>query len=255
MFKNVIVRRPCRAMVDGITTADLGRPDYGLALKQHDNYIEALKQCGVEVTILESNEEFPDSCFMEDVALCTKHCVIITRPGALSRRKEILQEDIQAALSKFFQHIEYIKEPGTVEAGDIMMVGNHFYIGLSERTNEEGANQMISILGKYGLTGSVVPLEKVLHLKTGLSYIENNNLLVAGEFVESPIFKDFNKIIINDEEGYSANCIWVNHIVLVPKGYPITKTSIESLGYKVIEVDTSEYRKIDGGLSCLSLRF
>lgn len=255
MFKNVIVRRPCKAMVDGITTADLGKPDYDLALKQHDSYIESLKECGVEVTILEANEEFPDSCFVEDVALCTKHCVIVTRPGALSRRKEVLQEDMQMALKGFFENIEYIKEPGTIEAGDIMMVGDHFYIGLSERTNEEGANQMISILEKYGLSGSVVPLKEVLHLKTGLSYIENNNLLVAGEFVSSPIFKDFNKIVINEDESYSANCIWVNDIVLVPKGYEATKRAIESFGYKVIEVDTSEYRKIDGGLSCLSLRF
>lgn len=255
MFKNVIVRRPCKAMVQGITTAELGKPDYELALKQHDDYIEALKECGVEVTVLEANEEFPDSCFVEDVALCTKNCVIVTRPGALSRRNEVLQGDMQEALKRFFEHIEYIKEPGTVEAGDIMMVGDHFYIGLSARTNEDGANQMISILEKYGLSGSVVSLEKVLHLKTGLSYIENNNLLVAGEFVSSPIFKDFNKIVINEDESYSANCIWVNDIVLVPKGYPATKTAIESAGYKVIEVDTSEYRKIDGGLSCLSLRF
>lgn len=255
MFKNVIVRRPCKAMVQGITTAELGKPDYELALKQHDDYIEALKECGVEVTVLEANEEFPDSCFVEDVALCTKNCVIVTRPGVLSRRNEVLQGDMQEALKRFFEHIEYIKEPGTVEAGDIMMVGDHFYIGLSARTNEDGANQMISILEKYGLSGSVVSLEKVLHLKTGLSYIENNNLLVAGEFVSSPIFKDFNKIVINEDESYSANCIWVNDIVLVPKGYPATKTAIESAGYKVIEVDTSEYRKIDGGLSCLSLRF
>ena len=102
MFKNVIVRRPCKAMVDGITTAELGKPDYDLALKQHNSYIEALKECGVEVTILEANEEFPDSCFVEDVALCTKHCVIVTRPGALSRQKEVLQEDMQTALKGFF---------------------------------------------------------------------------------------------------------------------------------------------------------
>ncbi len=135
------------------------------------------------------------------------------------------------------------------------MVGDHYYIGLSARTNEEGAKQIIDILRKYGLDGSVVPLKEVLHLKTWLSYIENNNLLVAGEFVTSPIFKEFNKIIINDDENYSANCIWVNDVVIVPAGYPTTKKAIEDVGYKVKEVDTSEYRKIDGGLSCLSLRF
>lgn len=255
MFKNVIVRRPCRAIVNGITTANLGKPDYELALKQHDKYIETLKSCGVDVTVLEANEEFPDSCFVEDVALCTKKCVIVTRPGAMSRRKEIMQLDMQETLKKFFSNIEYIKEPGTIEAGDIMMVGDQFYIGLSERTNESGAKQMIDILEKYELSGTVVPLKEVLHLKTGVSYLENNNLLVAGEFVNSPLFKDFNKIVIDKEESYSANCIWVNDTVLIPKGYPKTKEAIENKGYKVVEVDTSEYRKIDGGLSCLSLRF
>lgn len=255
MFKNVIVRRPCRAIVNGITTANLGKPDYELALKQHDKYIETLKSCGVDVTVLEANEEFPDSCFVEDVALCTKKCVIVTRPGAMSRREEIMQLDMQETLKKFFSNIEYIKEPGTIEAGDIMMVGDQFYIGLSERTNESGAKQMIDILEKYELSGTVVPLKEVLHLKTGVSYLENNNLLVAGEFVNSPLFKDFNKIVIDKEESYSANCIWVNDTVLIPKGYPKTKEAIENKGYKVVEVDTSEYRKIDGGLSCLSLRF
>ena len=255
MFKNVIVRRPCKALAEGITTASLGKPDYELALKQHDKYIETLKECGVNVTVLEANEDFPDSCFVEDVALCTSKCAIVTCPGALSRRDEILQKDMQEALEKFYKNIEYIKEPGTVEAGDIMMVGDHFYIGLSARTNEEGAKQMIDILRKYGLDGSVVLLKEVLHLKTGLAYLENNNLLVAGEFVTSPIFNDFNKIVINEDESYSANCIWINGIVIVPAGYPTTKKAIEDAGYEVKEVDTSEYRKIDGGLSCLSLRF
>ncbi len=255
MFENVIVRKPCKAMVEGITSADLGKPNYELALKQHDNYIETLKNCGVNVTVLEADEKYPDSCFVEDVALCTQKCVIVTRPGALSRRGEIEAQDMKAALEKFYDNIEYIVDPGTVEAGDIMMVGDHFYIGLSARTNEEGGRQMIEILKKYGMTGSIVPLREVLHLKTGLAYLENNNLLVAGEFVTSPEFKNFNKIIINPEESYSANCIWVNDVVIVPEGYSGTKTAIEAAGYKVVEVDTSEFRKLDGGLSCLSLRF
>ena len=95
----------------------------------------------------------------------------------------------------------------------------------------------------------------MLHLKTGLAYLENNNLLVAGEFIDDPKFKDFNKIIIPEDEGYAANCIWMNDYVLVPAGYPKVKKSIEELGYKILEVDTSEYKKLDGGLSCLSLRF
>lgn len=256
MFKNVIVKRPSRSMVNGITSApELGKPDYELALKQHDDYIQALKSCNVEVTVLEADERFPDSCFVEDTAVITKNCAIICNPGADSRNKEI--EDMKETIKKFFSEdkIEYITSPGTLEGGDVMMVGNHFYIGKSFRTNEEGARQFIEKLEKHGYTGSIVTLEEVLHLKTGLAYLENNNLLVAGEFIDKEDFKNFNKIVISQDDSYSANCIWVNDNVIVPYGYNKTKRAIEKAGYNVIEVDTSEYRKLDGGLSCLSLRF
>lgn len=256
MFKNVIVRRPSRSLVEGITSApELGKPDYQLALKQHDTYIEALKSCGVEVTVLEADERYPDSCFVEDVAVLTKTCAIITNPGAQTRKGE--EKEMIETLKGFYPEdkVEYVKAPGTIEGGDVMMVGDHFYVGLSARTNEEGAKQFIAALEKHGYTGSVVPLEKVLHLKTGLAYLENNNLLVAGEFVDSKVFEKFNKIIIDESESYSANCIWVNDKVIVPTGYERTKKAIEAAGYEVVLVDTSEYRKLDGGLSCLSLRF
>ncbi|MBG9979902.1 dimethylarginine dimethylaminohydrolase family protein [Facklamia lactis] len=255
MFKNVIVRIPSKTVVEGITSADEGKPIYEKALVQHENYVMALTKAGVEVTVLEPKEEFPDSCFVEDVALCTKHCAIITRPGAESRRLEAELPDMKEALSKFYDNIEQIKEPGTIEAGDIMMVGDHFYIGLSDRTNEEGAKQMITILEKYGLTGETVELSEMLHLKTGVNYIENNNMLAAGEFLTKEDFQKYNLIEVPEEEAYGANCIWVNDYVIVPEGYPTVQAEIEKLGYKVLVVDTSEYRKIDGGLSCLSLRF
>lgn len=256
MFKNVIVKKPCKALVEGITSApELGKPNYELALKQHDAYISALKECGVKVTVLEADENFPDSCFVEDTAVLTSKCAIISNPGANTRTKEV--ETMIPVIKSFYNEdqIDYIKSPGTLEGGDIMMVGNHFYIGLSNRTNQEGAEQLISILEKYGHTGSIVTLEKVLHLKTGINYIENNIMLVSGEFIEKPDFKTFEKIIIPEEEAYGANCIWVNNKVIIPSGYPTVKKGIMEKGYEIIEVDTSEYRKIDGGLSCLSLRF
>lgn len=255
-FNNVIVRRPCKALVNGITSApELGKPDYELALKQHDTYIEALKQCGVEVTVLPADERYPDSCFVEDPALITRACAIITNPGAESRNGE--KDEIVDAVRKFFPEdkIEYIKAPGTLEGGDVMMVGDHFYVGRSARTNEEGIRQLTEILAKYGMTCSEVVLEEVLHLKTGVNYLENNNMLVSGEFVNKADFAKYNKVEIPVEEAYAANCIWVNDTVIVPEGYPAVLAAVQSLGYKTLLVDTSEYRKLDGGLSCLSLRF
>lgn len=255
-FSHVIVRRPCRAMVDGITSApELGKPDYELALKEHDDYIAALKQCDVDVTVLEADERYPDSCFVEDPALITRKCAIITNPGAASRNGE--KNEIIGAVKKFFSddQIEYIQSPGTLEGGDVMMVGDHFYVGRSARTNEEGIRQLTEILAKYGMTCSEVPLYEVLHLKTGVNYLEDNNMLVSGEFVEKPEFEKYNKVVIPEEEAYAANCIWVNDTVIVPAGYPAVLKAVQDLGYKTLLVDTSEYRKLDGGLSCLSLRF
>ena len=255
-FNNVIVRRPCKAICDGITSGTFeGTPDYEKALKQHDAYIEALKKCGVEVTVLPALDEFPDSCFVEDVAVLTPNVAIISRPGALTRREET--KYIVDTIKKFYPEdkIEYIKEPGTMEGGDVMMVGNHFYIGASDRSNPEGCKQFIEILEKHGHTGSVVEMNEMLHLKTGVNYLENNNMLAAGEFLTSPVFKDYNKTEIPEDEAYAANCIWVNDIVIVPEGFPKVEKAVRDMGYEVMTVDTSEYKKIDGGLSCLSLRF
>ncbi len=253
MFKNAIVRTPSKSMVNGLSSAGLGLPNYELAITQHKNYIKALQKCGLEVLVLEADEKYPDSTFVEDVALLSKECAIITNPGADSRKGET--ENMREVLKKFYTNIEEIKTPGTVDAGDIMMVGAHFYIGLSDRTNNNGAKQTIKILEKYGMTASTISLEKVLHLKTGLAYLEHNNLVACGEFLIKKDLQSFNIIKIEEADSYSANCIWVNDIVLIPKGFPKTKETISQVGYEIIEVDVSEFQKIDGGLSCLSLRF
>jgi len=253
MFKRAIVRIPGRSLINGLSSAGLGLPDYELAIIQHENYISALKKCGLEVIVLKADEKYPDSTFVEDVALLTKECAIITNPGALSRRGEI--SEIKVVLKDYYTNIEEIVEPGTVEAGDIMMVNSHFFIGLSERTNNEGAKQLIVYLEKYGMTGSIVKLEKVLHLKTGLAYLENNNLVACGEFLTKKDFQKFNILEIKEDENYAANCIWVNDNVVIPKGYPNARDTIMNAGYSIIEVDVSEFKKLDGGLSCLSLRF
>lgn len=252
-FKRAIVRTPCRAMVSGITSADLGTPDYDLALVQHQNYIQALQHCGVEVEVLPADERFPDSTFVEDVALLTPSCAIITNPGAPSRNGET--EIIRPAVEKYYSVFEKIEGPGTIDAGDIMCVGNHYYIGLSDRTNREGAGQMTTILEKYGMTASSVKLETMLHLKTGVNYLENNSMLITGEFTSRDEFQQFECLEVLTDEAYAANSLWVNDFVITPKGFPQTKSLLQQKGFNLIEVDVSEFQKLDGGLSCLSLRF
>lgn len=253
MFKHAVVRTPSASIADGISSAGLGRPDYAKALDQHRDYVRALQDCGLSVTILPAADAFPDAVFVEDAALCTPHCAVVTRPGAPSRRGEAAL--MEPTLRGFYERLERIEAPGTLDAGDVMMVGSHYYIGASARTNESGALQLLAILERYGMTGTVIPLTDVLHLKTGLAYLENGNLLAAGGFLERPEFREFNRVAVPPADAYAANCIWVNGSVIMPSGFPRTHARIAELGYRVVEVDTSQFRKLDGGVSCLSLRF
>jgi len=253
MFNNAIVRRPGNSLVNGITTAGLGQPDYQLALRQHDAYIEALENCDLAVTVMDADEDYPDGMFVEDTALVMPGLAVVTRPGADSRRGETIS--IGKQLRHYFDQIEIIEAPGTVDAGDIMMVGKHFYIGLSERTNEAGAEQMIQHLHQHGYDGSTIPISEGLHFKSSISYLENNTIVVTGELLEKSELAEFKPVVIDVADAYSANSVWINSRVLVPAGFEKTSQSITALGYEVIELDVSEFHKLDGGLSCLSLRF
>ncbi|MFA9421232.1 MAG: dimethylarginine dimethylaminohydrolase family protein [Gammaproteobacteria bacterium] len=253
MFSKAIVRTPAKSLVNGITTAGLGDPDYQLAMEQHRQYIAALESSGLSVEVMTANEQFPDAMFIEDTALLMPRCAIVTNPGADSRKGEVNAVLIQ--LKKYYDKIEAIQAPGTVDAGDIMMVGDHCYIGLSERTNHDGAAQMVKLLQAYGYSGSVLPISESLHLKSSVSYLENSNLVVTGELCDKAEFAEFKQLQIEEGARYAANCVWINDRVLVPTGFPRSTEMIQALGYTVIELDVSEFRKLDGGLSCLSLRF
>ncbi len=253
MFNQAIVRRPGKSLVNGITTAGLGQPDYQQALGQHDAYIDALQSCGLTVTVMDADEDYPDGMFVEDTALVMPGLAIVTRPGADSRRGETVT--IKKQLEQVFDQIEIVEAPGTVDAGDIMMVGKHFFIGLSERTNDDGAEQMVRYLRQHGYDGSTISISEGLHFKSSISYLENNHIVVTGELVEKLELAEFNAVVVNPADAYSANSVWVNNHVLVPAGFAETSRSIKALGYEVIELDVSEFQKLDGGLSCLSLRF
>ena len=257
MFTKAITRKPCKALIDGITTAQFGEgtPDYENAVKQHDKYVATLRELGLEVCELEADERFPDSCFVEDPAVVMEHCAIITNPATDSRNGE--KFEIIDAIKKYYadSQIFHIEAPGTMEGGDVLRVGNHFYVGLSDRTNEEGAKQFNDIVTKFGYTSSTVPVTEGLHLKDFVIYLENNNMLVTSVMNDMDAIKEFNRFVIDADELYAINSLYINGTVLVPEGYPKTLKIIEDLGYPVKLVDTGEFRKIDGSLTCLSLRF
>jgi len=252
MFTKAIVRKPAETFANGITTSNLGKPNFELALKQHKAYCEALIKCGLELIILDDNPNFPDSCFVEDTAIVTKDFGIIARPGDDRRRGEEIE--IKKVLEPLLE-LHFIEEPGTLDGGDIMKADNIFYIGLSNRTNLSGSKQLAELLAKYNYEAYSIPVCTLLHFKTGVNYLGENNLLIHKDFCSKDDFNSFNKIVIDEKEEYAANSLRINDYVLVPKGFPKTKSSIENLGYKVIELELSEFQKMDGGLSCLSLRF
>lgn len=253
MFTKAIVRKPAETFANGISTANLGKPDYHLTLKQHDAYCEALIKSGLELTVLEPNPDFPDSCFVEDTAVVTQDFGVIARPGDPRRLGE--EEEIKKILKKEFAHLYFIEEPGKLDGGDIMQADNRFYIGISARTNLAGSKQLSEILKQHHYDVYSIPVCTMLHFKTGVNYLGDNNLLVHRDFCSKDDFKTFNRIIIESGEEYAANSLRINDYVLTPKGFPKTKASIEKQGYQIIELEMSEFQKMDGGLSCLSLRF
>ncbi|MEX0904371.1 MAG: arginine deiminase family protein [Balneolaceae bacterium] len=253
MLKNALVRTPSPELINGITRGKRDKADYQKALQQHEQYQRLLVEQGISVTVLEANSSFPDSVFVEDVVVCTPKCAVITRPGVLQRREEI--KGLENVLPPFYDEIKKIEAPGILEGGDVLLAGSHCFIGISERTNHAGADQLTAILQQQGITATTVPIKDMLHLKTGVVYLENNTLLVNSKYQDHPAFRSFNKIIADTKEASAANSMWINGTVIVPAGYPVTRSNLEDAGYKTVAVDISEFEKLDGGLTCLSIRF
>jgi dimethylargininase len=252
MFKVAIARLPGENFADGLTTSNLGRPSYPLILEQHRAYVDTLRRLGLEVIVLPAEAHYPDAYFTEDTAIVTPHVAVITRPGAKARRGE--EATIEPVLARY-RPIERIAAPGTVDGGDVLMVENHFFIGLSERTNQAGAEQLGGALEKYGHTWEAVPVGAGLHLKSSVNYIGKNTLLLTQALVEYAGFAPYEKILIDPDEEYAANTLWVNDCLLTPRGFPKTRQKLSRLQLEIIELDVSEVRKMDGGLTCMSLRF
>ncbi len=255
-FTHAIVRPPGANFAQGLTSVDLGKPDLDLALEQHARYCAALEQSGLVLTRLPADDRFADSTFVEDTAIVTDRCAILTRPGAASRAGEVAA--IEPVLRSEFERTHAIVAPGTVDGGDICQVENHFFIGISERTNAEGARQLAAILAQEGFTSGTVDIREVngiLHLKSGISYLGDKRLVLIDALAGHAAFSDFTIVRIAASESYAANFLRINESVIVSAGFPQFASRVRAFGYPVVALDMSEFRKMDGALSCLSLRF
>jgi dimethylargininase len=256
MFSRAIVRAPSDNFADGLTSVDLGVPDFETALVQHKAYCDALVRCGLELIELDADARYPDSTFVEDTAILTENLAVIMQPGAASRSGEILS--IAKTLAEYYDRLDAVQPPGTIDGGDVCQIENHFLIGISDRTNESGAKQLSAYLQAAGFTSSHVDIRGVdglLHLKSGISYLGENRVLVTDSLSGRNELDGFEIIDGPEGEDYAANCIRVNDHLLFAAGFPKLKDKLEYLGYNIIELEMSEFQKMDGGLSCLSLRF
>lgn len=256
MFKHAIVRLPGANFADGLTREDLGAPSFPLVMAQHEAYCQSLRDCGLSLTVLPADPAYPDGTFVEDTAIVLHEGAILTRPGAASRLGEVAA--LAEALRAHYPAIANIVAPGTVDGGDICEAGKHVFIGLSHRTNEDGARQLAAWLSKHGYTSSTVDvrgIDSILHLKSGMSWLGEGRLLVIDDLVAHPAFSDFEIVRIDPTESYAANAIRVNDVVLIASGFARLQSQLQLLGYRCIALGMSEFAKLDGGLSCLSLRF
>ena len=251
-FRTAIIRTPGPDCGKGLTTAGLGPPDYPLLLAQHREYARILAEAGLEIVRLPPVPGFPDAYFVEDPAVVTPEVAVIARPGAASRRGE--EESLASELARF-KPLARIEAPGTLEGGDVLEGGGHWFIGISERTNEEGARQLGRILDAQGYSWTPVSVPAGLHLKSSVNDLGDGWLILTPALESNAAFGGFRRIVLEAEESYAANILRVNGRIILAAGFPAVRRQLGLLGLPLLELDVSEVRKMDGGLTCLSLRF
>jgi dimethylargininase len=255
-FTRAIVRPPSSNFADGLTSIALGVPDFALALEQHARYCDALETCGLQLTRLQEDPAHPDATFVEDAAILSARCNVLTRPGAASRAGEVTA--IREALASLGINTAAIEPPGTLDGGDICDTGEQFFIGVSQRTNWDGAAQLAALLTKARYTSSCIDIRTVpdlLHLKSGIASLGDNRVVAVDSLAGHQALRNFEVVRVHAGDEYAANCVRVNDRVLLPSGFPKMHQTLDELGYDVLMLDMSEFQKMDGGLSCLSLRF
>lgn len=256
LLRTAIVRKPGPNFFQGLTTIKGPAPVYEKALEQHQAYCETLERCGLDLVWLSPDLAYPDSTFVEDTAVLTRNFAVLTRPGADSRTGEI--DGMREPLTRFFHEIHEIREPGTVDGGDVCQADRHFFIGISHRTNQEGARQLAHLLAERGYSSSLIDIREingVLHLKSEMAWLGEGQLVLSQALAGFADFREYELILVTREESCAANCLRLNEYLVIAAGFPLLAAALTRRGQKVVPLEISEFRKMDGGLSCLSLRF
>jgi dimethylargininase len=235
-----------------LTHLDRQPIDLELARAQHHEYEAVLRELGCEVISLPPEADLPDSVFVEDVALVFDEVAVITRPGADSRKPETAS--IAEAL-KPYRTLRTIEVPGTIDGGDVLCVGRTIYVGLSSRSNRSGVEQLQRILTPYSYTVKGVEVTGCLHLKSAVTQVSEDTLLINPAWMDRSIFGDMKFIEVDESEPSAANAVWIDNAVIYPSSFPKTQRRLEEAGLRLKIVAATEVAKAEGAVTCCSLIF
>ena len=251
MSKIALVRKPGPRLNEGLTV-NIAKVDVDLplALQQWDKYVQVLQDHGWETVEVDAADDCPDAVFVEDTAVMFRNVATITRPGADSRKPEI--EGTRSAAGDLGASLNQIKAPGTVDGGDILKVGDTVYVGRGGRTNAEGIAQLRRILTPLGAKVVAVPVKKVLHLKTAVTALPDGTVIGYEPFVDDPgVFPRF--MPVPEEHGAAVVCLSDRELVM-SESAPKTAELLRDLGYTVTTTPMTEFEKLEGCVTCLSVR-
>jgi dimethylargininase len=224
--------------------------DVTRAAKQHQHYEDTLRRLGCTVRHLPATPDLPDSVFVEDVAVVLDEMAIITRPGAASRRPE--RESIATVLSEY-RPLRAIQPPGTLDGGDVLRVGRTLFVGLSTRTNEDGAGQLARYTAPFGYTIRYVQTTACLHLKSAATALDGDRLLCNPEWIDTAVFGESDTLAIDPDEPHAANVLRLGDTIICAAAHERTAAALQSSGYRVVTVDVSELAKAEAGVTCCSV--
>ena len=251
MAKRALVRPPSPRLAEGIVAHLERQPvDFDLASKQWDSYVTALEQHGWETVLVPPAPDCPDGVFIEDPVVVYRSVAVITRPGALSRRPET--DAVEPVVAALGYAVGRITEPGTLDGGDVLKVGDTLYAGRGGRTNAEGVRQLRAVLAPLGADVVAVPVEKVLHLKSAVTALPDGTVIGFPPVVDNPsVFARF--LPVPEESGSHVVDLGEGRL-LMAADCPKSAALLADLGYEPVIVDISEFEKLEGCVTCLSVR-
>jgi dimethylargininase len=226
--------------------------DVALAERQHAAYAHALASLGCRLLELPAEPDLPDSVFVEDTAVVLDEVAVLTRPGAASRQAEV---DSVAGVLGLWRPCVRIDAPGTLDGGDVLRVGRDLYVGQSGRSNAAGISQLAAALAPHGYRVVPMPVRGCLHLKSAVTLVGPETLLVNDDWVDRSHWPGLRFIAVAPGEPHAANALAVGGAVIHPASEVRTRERLEAAGVRVVPVDVSEVQKAEGGVTCCSLLF